>query len=364
MWVVGLHAERLATHPVQQRGSDFHQIPTWRCGTTATDNVPAGSVVAISMFAELFANDRWVCWMLGRLLQIVAMALFLGATVLGPALAAEPSPLPDWVSATVGSYAHPLGVVSLYARCPWAGVFPASAGWSTFAEGANLLNSRTLGRLNKAVAFFNRVADRNTFYTRSEDGRISWRILRPANHYFRKLQNPPQKGEYETSKHFLIRQKKWRAKRWGKISVVVQYERDEGSSSLPTIDFISSTVEYDPDNQRFFVGLNEQGDFERLERRVQYDTVTKKETYDDAVVRFGYSPLGLPGFHLRQIGFRSSPEMARRLHPYLAVVASGKIVAESWPWRNAVTIDVESVEIRNVCTNEVLAKEARVPARK
>jgi hypothetical protein len=287
-----------------------------------------------------------------RFLLFVGLAVYF-LSILGNARAEENRTLPPWISEAVGSPLHPIGVASMYVRCPWAGIFPPNGGWAAYAGRVDLSNEQTVQRLDASIEIFNKIASQNSFYRKSGGRNVDWSVLRPATHYLTEVASrwppPPRREEYESTAHFADRQRDWRVRFERRLSVIVRNEILHGPSGLPAIDDRSRDVRYDADKKVFVADLRSVG-LKRTERLIRYNPATNKDTTEETNVELTINTRGLA-----PLTFSATRQDAQKIHPHLVLIATGTVSVNPTGWNMIIHIDVDQIEIRDICNNEVLA---------
>jgi hypothetical protein len=269
---------------------------------------------------------------------------------------AQPT-LPAWVEKPVGSVDHPVGMDTLYVRCPWARVFPDGAGWANFAIEPNLRNDASIAELEAAVDFYNMLHSVNGFYSSVGNRTLSEEDILPLIKFYNKtiysLPKRPEKGVYETSVEFAPRLAKWENQlKSSSYSVVIENTEAGGLSGMPEIALSNTQVSYDADRKEFYI--KENTPIERRDRRLLYNYAENTTSIgEEATAVFKDAPKIYPSL---SVSF--DPIAAQAIHPYLAIVATGRPEDKQSNLENKINLHLTSLEIRDVCSNKTLTRKS------
>lgn len=306
--------------------------------------------------------------------RMVILAVSTVLTLVVNGAAAAP---PEWFKSPLGSRDLPFGYAVHSLRCEWSGTFEETDTWASFEEAPkwgsvripkemNLANQATLDRLKRAVTFFDELANVNSAYGESlNDNRPQDSAIFSSRQLASDLWRAARitKDTYETAADFKKRQTEALNEVLNAINGTVSFAVGSTTTSGPNgLDhFVGqqrTRVFYDADKQSFNLGPFEPyGSALALSHR-KIDKAYDLKTYEvlsqtERVSGFVVRPTRA---YWEGLSYIAEPSKARSLHPKVVVVVTANVPTSFEPeYGELIPLEIASIELRNVCTNEPLA---------
>ena len=273
-------------------------------------------------------------------------------------------PLPSQVGLEKGTLEHPIGALTAWTRCDFAGVFSKADGTHVKEKERNADIEFGRQRMAKAVAFFNRAWEVNYSYERSDDFgyRVDQTVSSPIPGT--SLATRPEKGDFESAEEFGIRVAEFRDQFSSEyVYYILANHIIKGEGYLPPLSKEPRLV-YDADGEYFYIQDLES--FERSEKlATAWDDSTKDveryEVYLEKKIgpnKFAFGPEG--GItqnkaidYAKGLKIPVPPDKVEELESDLVLIAAVKPNVPNAA--EGAGLLLSSFEVRNICSGESLA---------